>query len=312
MTPKNPPVAQRRSVLHRLLALGCLCASLTASAPSWAQGAANDPARYQPQDVSFVFKGSGAPGGDLKLVGTFYRPPSGDGPFPLVVLSHGSDADAAARKRFTTRGYWNTARYFLNRGFAVLYFLRPSYGESDGPYLEANAPQCEQADYGPGFKAMADTVLSALEFAATLPQVDRTRTVLAGHSAGGAATLAAVARRPSGVVGYVNFAGGKGGGEHTPYAPCKADRVERLFAEYASTTALPGLWVYAPNDLYFGGPVAPRWHQAYQQAGGRAQLVITEPAPQDKAGHHIAQAHLNLWTPAADAYLRSLGFAWPR
>ena len=307
-------VLTRRTSLAALVGLAALAgaalppgARAQASAPT-----ATDPTRYRPQDVSFTMKGGGVFGGDLRLVGTYYRPPQGDGPFPLVVLSHGSDADAAARRRYSPRGYWNTARYFLNRGFAVLYFLRPSYGDSEGPYLEANAPQCDQADYGPGFKAMADTIAAALDFAATLPQADRSRMVLAGHSAGGAATLAAVARRPAGVVGYVNFAGGKGGGEHTPYAPCRADRVEQLFADYARTAAVPGLWIYAPNDLYFGGDVAPRWHRAYQAAGGKAQLVMTAPAPQDSAGHHIAQQHLGLWTGAADAWLREQGFAWGR
>jgi len=300
---------RRQLLAAGLLALASGGAALLAPAPAAAQ-AANDPARYQPQDISFTMKGGGTFGGDLKLVGTFYRPPQGSGPFPLVLLSHGSDADAAARRRYSPRGYWNTARYFLNRGFAVLYFLRPSYGDSEGPYLEANAPQCDQADYGPGFQAMADTLAAALAFAATLPQVDTSRILLVGHSAGGAATLAAAARKPAGVVGFVNFAGGKGGGEHTPYAPCRADRIEALFADYARSTAVPGLWVYAPNDLYFGGEVAPRWHAAYQAAGGKAQLLMTAAAPQDKAGHHIVQQHLNLWVPGVDAWLRSLGFSW--
>lgn len=276
------------------------------------QPAATDPARYRPVEQTVVMKGGGVFGGDLKLAGSFWRPPQGDGPFPLVLLSHGSSADAAARKRFTTLGYWNTARWFLNRGFAVLYVLRPSYGTSEGPYLEANAPRCDQADYGPGFEAMADTLAAALAHAASLPQVDLQRIVLAGHSAGGAASLALAARRPAGVVGMLNFGGGKGGGDDTPYAPCRPENVERQFAGYARSTELPSLWIYAPNDLYFGGPVAPRWHAAYQAAGGRAQLVLTEPAPQDKAGHHIVNQHLNLWSAAAEEWLRGLGFAWPR
>lgn len=293
--------------------LVALAAWAVAAQPAGAQGpAASDPARYHPEPQRVVMKGGGTFGGDLALAGMYWRPPQVDGPFPLVLLSHGSNADAAARKRFTLQGYWNTARYFLNRGFAVLYVLRPSYGDSEGAYLEANAPQCEQADYGPGFAAMADVISAALAHAKTLPEVDLSRIVLAGHSAGGAATVAAAARRPAGVVGYVNFAGGKGGGEHTPYAPCRADQVERLLAGYAKTTEMPSLWVYAPNELYFGRDVAPRWHAAYQAAGGRAQLVMTEPAPDDAAGHHIVHRHLNLWTPAVDAYLRSLGFGRAR
>jgi pimeloyl-ACP methyl ester carboxylesterase len=291
---------------------GLAAAVLQSGREASAQSAAADPARYRPVPQRVTMKGGGTFGGDLALAGMYWRPPQGDGPFPLVLLSHGSNADAAARRRFTLLGYWNTARYFLNRGFAVLYVLRPSYGDSEGPYLEANAPQCEQADHGPGFAAMADVIAAALAHAKGLPQADLSRIVLVGHSAGGAATVAMAARQPAGVVGYVNFAGGKGGGEHTPYVPCRADNVERLFAGYAKTTAVPSLWVYAPNDLYFGRDVGTRWHAAYQAAGGKAQFVVTEPTPDDKAAHHIVQQHLNLWSGAADTWLRSLGFAWGR
>jgi pimeloyl-ACP methyl ester carboxylesterase len=304
--------------LHRLrvrAACSLLFAAALAAAGAAVQAqqpAATDPARYRPEAQTVVMQGGGVFGGDLRLVGTYWRPPQGEGPFPLVLLSHGSNADAAARQRFTLQGYWNTARWFLNRGFAVLYVLRPSYGASEGPYLEANAPQCDQANHGPGFAAMADVIAAMLAHAKALPQADATRIVLVGHSAGGAASVAMAARRPAGVVGFINFAGGKGGGEHTPYAPCRADDVERLFAGYARTSDMPSLWLYAPNDLYFGGPVAPRWHAAYQAAGGRAQLVLTAPAPQDRAGHHIVNQHLNLWSAAAEDWLRRLGFAWPR
>ena len=99
------------------------------------------------KDVSLTLKGKAVLGGDLKLQGTLYTLAQGAGPYPLVILSHGSNADAATRRQFSTRSYWNTARYFLNRGFTVLYFLRPSYGESKGPYLQANN-SCQNASYG--------------------------------------------------------------------------------------------------------------------------------------------------------------------
>ncbi|GAA5169843.1 dienelactone hydrolase family protein [Viridibacterium curvum] len=275
-----------------------------------AQTGANDPARYRPEPQRVAFKGPD--GSTLQLTGMFWRPPQGEGPFPLVVLSHGSDAEAAGRRRMTVLGYWNAARYFLNRGFAVLYVLRPSYGDSEGPYLEANVGNCNSLDYGPGFEAMADVIAASLAHARSLPQLDLTRLVLVGHSAGGAASIAMAARRPAGLVTYINFGGGKGGSEQTPYSPCSAGNVEKHFSAYARSTDVPALWLYAQNDLYFGRDVAPRWHAAYQAAGGRAQLVMTEPAPDDKAGHHIVQQHLPLWIPAADSFLRQQGFQWGR
>ena len=271
--------------------------------------ATNEMSRFAPKDVSFVAKGKGVFGADVKLVGTLYTPVKSASPAPLVIMSHGSDADVAARRKMTSRGYANPARYFLNRGFAVLYFLRPSYGESEGPYLEVNRT-CLNADYGPGFEAMADTVLSAYDFAQTLPGIDTQRIIFAGHSAGGTASIAAAARNVKGVVAYINFAGGKGGSESTPYAPCSPQVVSRLFADYAARTTLPALWVYAPNDLYFGGEVAPGWHKATVAAGGKARLFMTDAAKTDRDGHHVVQREMTLWIPAVDGFLKELGFAW--
>ena len=297
-----------RWLLVSVVLLAVMWSALAAAQDSVAP-IANEMSRYAPKDISFVAKGKGVFGGDVKLVGTLYSPVKNAGAVPLVILSHGSDADAAARRKMTPRGYANVSRYFLNRGFAVLYFLRPSYGESEGPYLEVNRT-CVNADYGPGFEAMADTVMSAYDFAQTLPGIDLQRIIFAGHSAGGTASIAAAARNVKGVVAYINFAGGKGGSETTPYAPCSPQEVSRLFAGYAARTALPALWVYAPNDLYFGGEVAPSWHKATVAAGGKARLFVTAAAKTDRDGHHVVQREMTLWIPTVDGFLKELGFAW--
>lgn len=292
-----------------------LAATVLYSPLAWADEApsplpsATDVSRYAPKDISFVLKGKGVLGGDLQLQGTLYTPPKGTAPHPLVILSHGSNADATVRRRFSTRSYWNTARYFLNRGFAVLYFLRPSYGESEGPYLEANT-SCQNASYGPGFESLADTVMAAHAYAQTQPSLDMQRVLFVGHSAGGAASIAAAARRTPGVVAYINFGGGKGGSNSTPYNPCSPDEVSKLFAAYAQRTTLPALWVYAPNDLLFGGTIAPGWHQATVAAGGKAQLVMTGPSRTDPEAHEIVQNQLPLWIPAVDTFLKNQGFSW--
>ena len=237
-----------------------------------------------------------------------YTPPKSTGPLPLVIFSHGSNADESVRKQFRTSSYWNPARYFLNRVCSAL-LLRPSYGLSEGPYLEANN-SCQNAIYSPGFESLADTVMAAYDFAQTLPGIDTQRIIFAGHSAGGAASIAAAARQPKGVVAYVNFAGGKGGSPSTPYNPCRPDLVGQLFADYAKRTSLPALWVYAPNDLYFGGDIAPGWHKATVAAGGKAQLLMTAPAKDEKDGHEIVQKQMPLWIPAMDNFLKSQGFSW--
>ncbi len=153
-------------------------------------------------------------------------------------------------------------------------------------------------------------MMAARAYAQNQPGLDMQRVMLVGHSASGAASIAAAARRTPGVVAYINFGGGKGGSNSTPYNPCSSDEVSKLFAAYAQRTTLPTLWVYASNDLLFGGAIAPGWHQATVTADGKAQLVMAGPSRTDPEAREIVQNQLPLRIPAVDIFLKNQRFSW--
>ena len=64
-----------------------------------------------------------AAGEQLELVATTFHP-RGAGPFPLIVLSHGSPADGAARARMGRYRRIPQVREFIDRGFAVIVPMR--------------------------------------------------------------------------------------------------------------------------------------------------------------------------------------------
>ena len=69
------------------------------------------------------------------------------------------------------------------------------------------------------------------------------------------------------------------------------------------------LWLYARNDEFWGEEWPKRWHQAYVEAGGRAQLVTFGPVGTD--GHRLLGQGFQKWRPVVDRYIASLGFKLP-
>jgi len=75
---------------------------------------------------------------------------------------------------------------------------------------------------------------------------------------------------------------------------------------------VPGLWLYAENDQYWG-PDAPRaWFKAFAAAGSPAQMVTTEALPPDndgmpRDGHQLLRYGGKLWSARIDAFVRQLG-----
>lgn len=86
-----------------------------------------------------------------------------------------------------------------------------------------------------------EDALAGLAFLRTLPEVDRVRVAVVGHSFGGSLALL-VAERDRSLRAAVNFAGAAGSWDGS------ADLRERLIAAVGRLTA-PVLFVYAANDF---------------------------------------------------------------
>lgn len=251
-------------------------------------------------------EGSGIPA----LIATTYRPP-GAGPFPLIVLSHGSPSSVAERPRMGRYRVISRIREFTARGFAVIVPMRRGYGDTGGPWAE-NYYRCSAPDYRGAGEAAAVDVLAATAHASSLPWVDRQRIILFGQSAGGFASIAAASRQPAGVVAVVNFSGGRGGNPETrPGEPCSPDEMARTIGYFAQTIRVPVLWHYAENDRFFAPEHVRAWFGAFEAAGARGRLVMQPPFGNDGHSLFASAQGLPIWTAAFDDFLRYIGFVTP-
>jgi uncharacterized protein len=104
------------------------------------------------------------PSDGLTLRGKLVTPP-GPGPFPVVVVVHGSGADSAVD------GY-STPYLFAAHGIASLVYDKRGTGASEGKYTQ-------------NFHVLARDVLAAVDWLRRRPGIDPARIHLAGYSQGG-------------------------------------------------------------------------------------------------------------------------------
>lgn len=239
------------------------------------------------------------------IVATTYMP-DGPGPFPLIVLSHGSPPDAHDRPKIGRYRELPQIRTFVQLGFAVIVPIRRGFGATGGTYAE-DTGACSHPDYTAAGKEATQDVLAALAYADTLPQVDRDHVVLVGQSAGGFASLAAASFAPKGLVAVVNFSGGRGGNptKH-PGMPCGPQQMAEAIGKFASTTRVPVLWHYVQNDLYFEPDVVATWFAAFQAAGGQGQLIVEPPFGRNGHGMFAVKDSIPIWLPHVEQFLAPL------
>ncbi|HZZ11437.1 MAG TPA: alpha/beta fold hydrolase [Paraburkholderia sp.] len=236
------------------------------------------------------------------IVATTYMP-DGAGPFPLIVLSHGSPPNA--RDRIKVGRYRKLAqiREFVHLGYAVIVPIRRGYGATGGAYAESTGA-CQNPDFESAGREAAQDLLATIAFADTLPQIDRTQIVLVGQSAGGFASLAAASYAPKGLVAVLNFSGGRGGDpNHHPGQPCGPERMMDTLARFGSTTHVPVLWHYVENDQYFAPDVVKTWFSAYQAAGAKSELVVETPFGRDGHGMFAVDSAIPIWLPHVQQFL---------
>jgi dienelactone hydrolase len=236
---------------------------------------------------------------------TVFRP-SGAGPFPLVILSHGRNSDRTEQSR--TR-MLSVAAFFVRRGFAVLVPHRVGYGGFTAIDPERGGVACSDASARQQIDAVRAHVSAALDAAQKQAWADAKRVLLVGQSVGGYTSIATAALGHSGVVGVINFAGGAGARMKAPPGkPLCPERVERVLRSAGQTLRLPTLWIYGRNDRFWGAEWPKRWHAAFRSAGGVGELVFIDNAPGDG---HGAIGEINLWRRSVDAFLKTLGVKPP-
>lgn len=232
---------------------------------------------------------------------TVFRP-DGAGPFPIVVLSHGSPRSAAERRRAGRQRLAAQSERFVAMGFAVLVPTRRGYGESGGEWAEAYGT-CSDPDYHKAGLETARDLVAAVDAVRGERWADTGRVVLAGQSAGGFGSVAASALGLPGLVGVINFAGGRG--SLGPDQVCGEARLVEAMSRYGARARVPELWIYSVNDRFFGPALARRMHSAFVGAGGTAELVQAPPTGLD--GHGYFARAMDDWSPRVEDFLRRIG-----
>jgi len=228
---------------------------------------------------------------------TVFRPKSA-GPFPVVVLSHGSPRSEEDRRLDGRQRLVGQAEPFLAMGYAVLVPTRRGYGESGGEWAESYGP-CRDPDYYAAGLESARDIRAAVDGIRGEPWADTRRIVLAGQSAGGFGSVAAAASPFDGLVAVVNFAGGRG--SRGPDDVCGEEKLVEAMARYGESARVPELWLYSGNDRFFGPALARRMFQAFVGSGGNAQFVRAPPIGLD--GHAYFARAMDDWAPRVGAFL---------
>lgn len=229
--------------------------------------------------------------------------PPGSGPFPLAVVTHGSPRSSSARRRMTTSSFMGQAQEFARRGYLTVIVMRRGYGKSEGQWFEEYG-QCDFPYYDKAAATSGRDIRAAIEEVLKRPDVDPTRILVVGRSAGGIGTVALTAENPPGLVAAINFAGGRG--SRRDGEVCSEGDLIDAFGTFGKTSRVPTLWVYAENDGYFNPYLARKFHEAFTEAGGRADLIQTGPFGRE--GHNLfSKAGIEIWRPLVDTFLRKVG-----
>ena len=208
----------------------------------------------------------------------------GAGPYPVLVFNHG-DAEVgttAVRNKSRIRDL-RVAREFLQLGMAVLMPARRGVGMSEGTIPTGFS----KSDADPTYKArvQSEDILPALAWLKSRPDLDASRIVLSGQSAGGYSTMYLASQNLAGLVGAIDFSGGRNditsGSGPSHLNPMMVSG----FAEFGKTTRVPTLWIFAENDSRYTANTIRASHEAFQAAGGKARLLLSPPIEGD--GHFI-------------------------
>jgi dienelactone hydrolase len=239
--------------------------------------------------------------GKKGLEAVMVRPKEG-GPHPLAVLTHGTPREASDRAGMSPWQMIPQAREFARRGWTTVVVMRRGYGDSGGGYDEDARACSRRADYYDAGKESAKDLRESIAYLSKLPEVDASRIISVGISAGGFATVALTAEPPPGLVAAISFAGGRG--SRRPDEVCNPGELIHAFHEFGEKSRVPMLWVYSENDHFFGPQIANSFFEAFRDAGGKATFIRAAPYRRD--GHGLfSMGGISIWTSMVDDFLES-------
>jgi carboxymethylenebutenolidase len=244
--------------------------------------------------------------GPVTLHGLIWRP-QGKGPFPAVLLNHGS---GRTREELERLGPYEKQAdvlgpVFARHGYVFLYLFRRGVGlsadqganaidlmnqESAAHGQEArNALQMKLLENGD----MTDA-LAGLEFLRALPEVDTSKVAVVGQSFGGSLTLLLAEREPK-LRAVVIFSGAGYSWDRSP------ELRERLFTAVARIHA-PIFFIHATNDYSLGS--GKELDARLAQLGKPHRLKIYPPIGKTvDDGHGFMYLGVSIWEPDVFGFL---------
>jgi dienelactone hydrolase len=271
-------------ISHLPIALSCLALSF---APAFADG-------FRREELRIPMAAAGAQGLEALLVR-----PGEPGRYPLVLINHGSPRSAQDRPGMTPLAMLPQAMEFARRGWAVLAVMRRGYGASGGGWAEDYGP-CSNPDYLAAARASVADLNAVIAYARTRQDIDASKIVSVGQSAGGFATVAFSAEQPSGLAAIINFAGGRGARRADEV--CGDTKLIEAFRTFGASARVPQLWIYTENDHFFGPALAQKFNEAF--ANKAVEFIKAESFGED--GHLLftRPAGTPIWTAYVDDFLK--------
>ena len=244
--------------------------------------------------------------GSATLHAMLYRP-QGRGPFPAILLNHGSGRTPEDLKLLGP--YEKNAELlgplFARHGYVFLYLFRRGVGLSADQGANAiDLMDRESAAHGLEARNTLqlqllegremDDALSALKFLRALPYVDAQDVAAIGHSFGGSLTVLMAEREPS-LRAVVIFSG-------AGYSFDRSPQLRTRLLAAIDRVAAPVFFIHAENDysLSAGKVLDAR----REQLGKPHRLKIYPPIGHTvDDGHDFLHLGVNIWEPDVFAFL---------
>jgi pimeloyl-ACP methyl ester carboxylesterase len=192
---------------------------------------------------------------------------------------------------------------FAQHGYATVVVNRRGYGLSSSAPSDIDAGPCGDRNYVTFGRRSSIDVLAALAALQREPWADQNHAIMAGHSSGGFAVLAAATNLPAAVAGIISFTGAFGSPGDDMV--CQPERLIGAMREFGANVHIPSLWIYAENDHFFGPTLARQMFDAFTANGATAAFDAAPPFGRD--GHLlIFTAAPALWWPRVATFLDQL------
>jgi dienelactone hydrolase len=242
-------------------------------------------------------------GQPVALAVIVYRPTSGAGPWPTLVVNHGSTGNGDRPQLFPlvfTSGA--IARHFTQQGWQVIFPQRRGRGGSGGLYDEGFAPDrsgysCDPRHSLPGFDRAIEDVDLVMQHVFARPDVDARRVLISGISRGGILATAYAGLHPQRLAGVINFVGGWMGD-----GCAQVVQINPVLFRRGAGYPRPTLWLYGTGDSFYKLPHSRANFEAFRAAGGQGRFIAYE-MPAGQNGHFIADRP-DLWQGDVDSYVR--------